>query len=150
MNPNTWFYLAATDGRWQWNTSRRNISPCPRPSGRRWRKSGMQKPASGVYAVFENHSLSSLVVYLKGDIFNPQVWVWSAITTRLGNQPITGGRVRLDVCWMDQSTSPTQWTVANVAHLSVTHLGGHAHLWCQKLHIIKTACDGFSHSHLVV
>ena len=23
---------------------------------------------------------------------------------------------------------PTQWTVANVAHLAVTHLGGHVHL----------------------
>ena len=26
--------------------------------------------------------------------------------------------------------------------LSVIRLGGHAHLWCQKLHIFKTACNG--------
>ena len=31
--------------------------------------------------------------------------------------------------------------VANVAHLSVIHLGGHTYLWCQK--------GTFSHSHLV-
>ena len=38
---------------------------------------------------------------------------------------ITSGRVHLDVCWIDQSTS---LPVANVAHLSVIHLGGHAQL----------------------
>ena len=45
---------------------------------------------------------------------------------------------------------PTQLTLANVAHLSVIHRGGHAHLRCQKRQIIKTACNGSSHSHLVV
>ena len=50
-----------------------------------------------------------------------------SVISRLENlsYDITSGRVHLDVCWIDQ---PTQWTVANVAHLSVTHLGGHAHL----------------------
>ena len=43
---------------------------------------------------------------------------------------ITGGRVLLDVCWIDQSTSLPSGTVVNVAHLSVVDLGGHAHLWC--------------------
>ena len=34
-------------------------------------------------------------------------------------------------CMLDRSVhQPTQWTVANISHLSVTHLGGHAHLWC--------------------
>ena len=33
---------------------------------------------------------------------------------------IRSRRVLLDVCWIDQST---QWTVANVAHLPVIHLG---------------------------
>ncbi|CAL8356249.1 unnamed protein product [Boreogadus saida] len=32
-------------------------------------------------------------------------------------------------CVLDRSVyQPTQWTEANVAHLSVTLLGGHAHL----------------------
>ena len=49
------------------------------------------------------------------------------------NQPfrdITRGRVDLDVRWIDQSTSLSlpSWTVANVANLSITHLGGHTHL----------------------
>ena len=36
-------------------------------------------------------------------------------------------------CVLDRSVyQPSQWTVANVAHLSVTRLGGHAHLWCHK------------------
>ena len=43
---------------------------------------------------------------------------------------ITSGRVHLDVCCIDRSTSLP--SVANVAHPSVTHLGGHAHLWCQR------------------
>ena len=54
-----------------------------------------------------------------------------AVTSHFGNLPpydITGGRVHLDVCWIDQSTSLPQWTVANIAHLYVTHLGGHDHL----------------------
>ena len=59
-----------------------------------------------------------------------------------GSSYITGGLVDLDVGWIDQSTSPTQWTVANVAHLSVTHLDGHAHLWSQKGPIFETACNG--------
>ena len=55
---------------------------------------------------------------------------------------------------LDRSVyQPTQWTVANVGHLSIIHLGGHAHLWCQKLHklhIFKTACNDWSHTYLVV
>ena len=36
----------------------------------------------------------------------------------------------LDV-WLDRFVSqPTQWTVANVADLSIIHLSGHAPLWC--------------------
>ena len=31
-------------------------------------------------------------------------------------------------CVRDRLIYPTQWTVANVAHQSVTHLGGHADL----------------------
>ena len=45
--------------------------------------------------------------------------------------------------WMcaDRSVhQPTQWTGANAAHLSVTHLGGHAHLRCHKSPIL--ACNG--------
>jgi hypothetical protein len=46
-------------------------------------------------------------------------------------------------CVLDRSVyQPTKWTVANVAHLSVTQLGGHAHLLCQKTQIFKTACNG--------
>ena len=54
-------------------------------------------------------------------------------------------------CTRDRSVhQPTRWTVANVAHPSVTHLGGHAHLWWrQKSQIFKRACNGYSHSHLV-
>ena len=37
--------------------------------------------------------------------------------------------VRPPRCVLDKSVhQPTQWTEANVAHLSVTHLGGHAQL----------------------
>ena len=51
---------------------------------------------------------------------------------------ITGGRVHLDV-FLDRSVhQPTQWTVANVARLSIIHLGGHAHLWCHKSQNFKT------------
>ena len=40
---------------------------------------------------------------------------------------ITCGRVHLDVL-LDRSVyQPSQWTIADVAHQSVTHLGGHAH-----------------------
>ena len=43
---------------------------------------------------------------------------------------------------MDRSVyQPTQWTVANVAHLYVTQLGGHGHLWCHNRQIFKTACQ---------
>ena len=49
------------------------------------------------------------------------------------------GLVHLDVCWIDQPTSLTRWTVANVALLSVTHLGGHAHLRRVKGLISKTS-----------
>ena len=47
---------------------------------------------------------------------------------------------------LDRSVhQPTRWTIANAAHLSVTHLGGHAHLWCHKRLISKKACNGQSH-----
>ena len=37
-------------------------------------------------------------------------------------------------CGLDRPVhQPTQWSVANVAHLAVTHPGGHAHLWCQQI-----------------
>ena len=39
---------------------------------------------------------------------------------------------------------PTQWTVANAAHLSVTDLGGHAHLWCHKCQIFTLPPGGRS------
>ena len=46
-----------------------------------------------------------------------------AIIRKSASSAIPSGRIHLEVCWIDQ---PTQWTVANVAHLSVIHLGGHA------------------------
>ena len=65
--------------------------------------------------------------HLKGDILNHRVWVWLA-------------EADLKIClfwhhkWvcpprrvLNRSVyRPTQWTVANVAQLSVIHLGGHA------------------------
>ena len=45
-------------------------------------------------------------------------------------------------CVLDRSVyQPTHSTVANIAHLSSTHLGGHAHLGCRKRQIFKTACN---------
>ena len=42
-------------------------------------------------------------------------------------------------CVLDRSVhQPTQWTVANVAYVSFTHLGGPAHRWCLKGQISKT------------
>ena len=70
-----------------------------------------------------------------------------AVTSRFGNlAPYDFIRGRKWVCpprcVLDRSVyQPTQWTVANVAHLSVTHLGGHAQL-CLKGLISKTACNG--------
>ena len=46
-------------------------------------------------------------------------------------------------CVLDGSVSqPTQWNEENVAHLFSTHLGGHAHLWCQKTQIFKIGLQG--------
>ena len=56
-------------------------------------------------------------------IILPGVSVISRFEKR--SSDITSGRVHLDVCWIDQSTSLPS---ANVAHLSATHLDGHAHL----------------------
>ena len=43
---------------------------------------------------------------------------------------ITSGRVHLDLCCIDQVGLPAYPVdCSKVAHLSVIHLGGHAHLW---------------------
>ena len=94
-----------------------------------------------------------LFMSVKGDISYHQVWVSLAITSRFENvqhSDITGGRVHLDVCWIDQ---PTRWTEVNVAHLSVTQLGGHAHdprLWpCDAGQSSEPLnCDIHSHTHI--
>ena len=66
-------------------------------------------------------------------------------------------RLRVQIClfwhhkWLCQARFvldrsfylPTQRTVANVAHLAIVHLGGQAHLWCQKRQIIKMACNRY-------
>ena len=42
------------------------------------------------------------------------------------------------LCWDGSACQPPPGgTVADVAHLSVTHIGGHAHLCCQKRQIFK-------------
>ena len=38
------------------------------------------------------------------------------------------------MCVLDRSVhQPTQWTVANVAHLAIIHLDGHAHLMSEEV-----------------
>ena len=88
------------DGRWRWNTSRRNISHCPRPSGRRWRKSGTQKSASDVNAMFENHSLSSLVVYLKMPSAILKVVYYYLATTEVCGKWICTFRISKANCYL--------------------------------------------------
>ena len=74
---------------------------------------------------------------IKGDILHHQVWVWLAITSRFEIWACPPW------CALDRSVhQPTPWSVANGAHLSVTQLGGHVHLWCQKRQISKTARNG--------
>ena len=47
----------------------------------------------------------------------------SLLKAVLKSSDIISGRVHLDVSWIDQY-QPTQWIVANVAHLSIIHLLG--------------------------
>ena len=54
--------------------------------------------------------VSTFILFFKGPLFYPQVWVWSAmikICPSLCLSDITSGSVHLDVWWIDQSTSIT-------------------------------------------
>ena len=64
--------------------------------------------------------------FFKGDILCHQMWVQLAVTSRFENLLLWHHKwVCTPRCVLGRSVyQPSQWTVANVAHLFVIHLGG--------------------------